>query len=94
MCNWILPSETEIVGGWVSDDGQVKADRAALRIDELVSQHLIELAVSDEGWSVLYTDPDDGRNWELTYPDNPSHGGGVPGLAIISSDAARAHYKT
>jgi Immunity protein 27 len=94
MSSKILPGETEIVGGWLVDGGQVKADQLALRIDDLVNHYLVELAASDEGWSVLYMDPGDGRHWELTYPDSPSHGGGAPRLAVISSEEARVRYKS
>lgn len=93
MATKIFPSESEITGGWSVDSGRVKADQAAQRIDDLVNGHLVEVARSDDGWSVLYKEPDDNRYWELTYPESTSHGGGAPRLVGISADEAKARYK-
>ena len=93
MATKILANETEITGGWSVDGGRVKADQAARRIDDLINGHLVEVARSDDGWSVLYRDPDDNRYWQLTYPESTSHGGGAPRLVVISADEATARYK-
>lgn len=89
----ILPDETEIVGAWRVEQGRQKADDVARRIDELIEGYFQDVAVSQDGWSRLYRDRNDGRYWELTYPDSDSHGGGAPRLTNISGDEATARYK-
>lgn len=93
MATKILPNETEINGRWSVDGKRVKADATAQRINDLIGGYLIEIARSDDGWSVLYKDPSDGRYWELTYPDSTSHGGGAPRLLVVSTDEAKARYR-
>ncbi len=93
MSNKILPGETEIIGGWFFDGERSQADQLASRINDLVKYYLVELAASDDGWAMLYLDHSDGRYWELTYPDSPSHGGGAPTLTVISAKEARVRYK-
>lgn len=93
MDNRILPTETEIVGSWVIEQGRPKADDAARRIDELVNGYLEDVAASEDGWSRLFRDSNDGRYWELTYPDSALHGGGAPRLTNISPEEAATRYK-
>jgi len=40
----------------------------------------------------LYRDPDDGRLWELTWPQSDMHGGGPHRLSCLTIDAARMKY--
>ncbi|HEX6705226.1 MAG TPA: Imm27 family immunity protein [Albitalea sp.] len=86
----ILPTETQIIGNWIVERGQTKLDTEAERIEALVDGHLDEIAVSEDGWSRLFRDPNDGRWWELSYPHSGDHGGGPPNLRhVTQSDAAR-----
>ena len=88
----ILPGEQEIVGHWKFADGKMSADKAAIRISKVVKDHLIEVARDSSGWDVLYRDPNDGRHWELTYPQSEMHGGGPPKLKCLSTDEVRMKY--
>lgn len=87
------PDETVIEGRWLSVGGHVVADPAAKRIETLIREHLHRIAMSPDGWSALFRDPDDGRLWERAYPHSEMHGGGPPKLEIISADAARLRYR-
>jgi hypothetical protein len=53
---------------------------------------LRRLGSDPSGWDTLYRDPNDGRLWELTFPDSDSEGGGPPRLACLDVDAAREKY--
>ena len=88
----ILPSETLIVGKWIVEEDQAKSNAEARRIEELVDRYLQPVAASDDGWSRLYRDPNDGRLWELTYPESADHGGGAPNLRQVTSDDAAGRY--
>jgi hypothetical protein len=88
----ILPTETSLIGRWILRDGTTTADDACRRIDELVSQHLVQLARAADGWSTLYRDPADGRLWEHFFPNGDMHGGGPPALRHLSLDEARHAY--
>ncbi|RAN82526.1 hypothetical protein B5P43_00005 [Bacillus sp. SRB_336] len=72
--------------------GKVAGDASCLRIQELVAEHLIQVARSPDGWSCLYRDPSDGRLWEHTYPQSELHGGGPPALALVTQEQAFARY--
>jgi hypothetical protein len=84
--------ETELIGSWDIRGRSVVADGVSLRIDALTNSLLKEVAVSDDGWATLYVDPKDGRYWELTYPDNESHGGGAPKLSVLLPERAKLKY--
>ena len=88
----IEPTETQITGKWLSRDRRTTADEACERIDELVRSHLRQLGRDTSGWDVLYRNPDDGRLWELTYPQSEMHGGGSPQLRCLTLDEARGKY--
>lgn len=85
-------TETQITGKWLSRDGRVVVDETCERINELVRSHLKKLGHDASGWEVLYRDPDDGRLWELTYPQSELHGGGPPQLRCLTLDEARKKY--
>lgn len=89
----INADETEINGSWVISPEGVETDEAAKRIDALTNGYLAEVARSHDGWSVLYRDPNDGRYWELTYPESVNHGGGAPRLMAVSVNVARTRYR-
>ena|SRR5688572_8086782 len=86
--------ETELIGKWILEGGQVRADAACERIRWLTSQHLRKVAMSNQwgAWETLFQDPDDGRYWEETYPQSEMHGGGPPTLRSLSEEQAKAKY--
>ena len=84
--------ETALIGQWHTEGARVVADHTCLRIESLVSSHLVEVSRSGDGWSTLFLDPADGRLWERTFPQSQFHGGGPPSLHQISSDRAMATY--
>lgn len=79
-------------GQWGSVDGRLVADQTCERIAELIRSHLTEVARDASGWDVLYRAPDDGRLWELTYPQSHLHGGGPPQLRHLDENEARTKY--
>lgn len=44
-------------------------------LDALLSV-LVEISTSDDGWRILYEQPDTHALWELSYPASEMHGGG------------------
>jgi len=88
----IAPSETLLTGKWLSREGRAFANETCDRINELVRSHLRELARDVSGWDALYRDPEDGRFWELTYPQSELHGGGPPQLRCLTLDEAKQKY--
>ncbi|HZN02224.1 MAG TPA: Imm27 family immunity protein [Candidatus Polarisedimenticolia bacterium] len=88
----IASHETEIRGKWNMIGGKVEADDQCLRIEDLVTQHLREVGRDATGWDRLFIDPQDGRYWELTYPESELHGGGPPRLRNLQELEARAKY--
>jgi hypothetical protein len=88
------PHETELVGKWVAESGQVRADGTTARIEWLTSDYLRKVVASMQsgGWDTLFQDPNDGRYWERIYPQSYMHGGGPPMLRLISIEQAKAKY--
>jgi Immunity protein 27 len=86
--------ETELIGKWIEEKGQVRNDAASERIAWLTSHYLRKLTVSKQwgGWETLFQDPDDGRYWEQTFPQSEMHGGGPPSLKCLSREEAKAKY--
>ena len=82
--------EREIRGKWIVVGRRVEADDDCRRIEELAARHLQELDRDPTGWDRLFVDPDDGRYWELTYPESELHGGGPPLLRNLQESEARA----
>lgn len=68
------------------------ADTTSNRVNHLIQNELKEIGRSDDGWSILYLD-NDGRYWELDYPNSVQHGGGAPYLELLTHDVARNKYK-
>ena len=89
----IAPEEVEIRGSFMVVSGNVVADAVTQRIETLIRGHLKELGRDSSGWDVLYIDPDDGRLWELTYPESQMHGGGPPLLKNINIEDATEKYR-
>ena len=90
----IFSNEIMMMGEWLTIKGKVVGDDTCKRIDQLVAAHLIKLGHDVSGWDTLYRDPDDGRLWELIYPQSEMHGGGPPQLQFLAKEAARAKYTT
>jgi hypothetical protein len=88
----IQATETHLIGRWLSQAGRMAPDVTCQRIEALVSYHLTELGKDQTGWETLYLDPDDGRLWELTYPQSDSYGGGPPALRHLTVDEAKSKY--
>ena len=88
----IQPTEFQLIGKWLLRDGYVVADETCQRISELVASHFKELGRDSSGWEALYRDPDEGRLWELTYPQGELQGGGPQQLRCLSLDEARGKY--
>jgi hypothetical protein len=88
----IRSDETEIRGHWKWVGFKVEEDANSRRIDALVRDYLRLCGADETGWTTLYVDPNDGRFWELTYPQPDTHGGGPPMLRWLSDDAAKEKY--
>ncbi len=90
--NKLGPGEVRLVGGIEAKTGVLKADVNWERILWLTKEELVELARDASGWCILYRDPQDGRLWELSYPDSGSHGGGAPELRVVTRVEAERKY--
>jgi hypothetical protein len=88
----IAANETDLSGAWEMRGGKLVADPVCARIEWLVSNQLVHLGTDSGGWDELYRDPDDGRMWELTWPQSELHGGGPPRLTCLMIQAARDKY--
>ena len=86
------PHESLLIGNWNEKKGKVVADDVCRRIEALVREHLEKVAAREGGWTVLFKDPNDGRLWELSYPQGELQGGGPPRLALLSPESARELY--
>lgn len=88
----INSNEIQIIGHWVVKNGAVTVDSNCERISNLTQGFLIEQGRDESGWDALYKDPNDGRLWELTYPNSELQSGGPPQLQVISLEAATRKY--
>lgn len=88
------PSETELVGKWLVEDGHTRADVTCERIKWLTSHQLQKVVLSKDwgAWETLFRDLGDGRYWEQTCPQSELHGGGPPALKNLSAEEAKAKY--
>jgi hypothetical protein len=87
----LRPDEADLVGKWVSVNGKVVNDETCERIHLLIRDRYVE-KVAGGGWDTLYRDLNDGRYWELTYPQGEMHGGGPPRLTFLSMKQVREKY--
>lgn len=88
----LTPQDTDLVGQWLMKKDAIVADPACARIEWLIANQLVLLGADASGWDELYRDPDDGRLWELTWPQSEMQGGGPPRLTCITIEAARSKY--
>jgi hypothetical protein len=84
--------ESVLIGSWIVKNNSVIADEVSKRIENLINNTLKMVGVSDDGWEKLYIDPHDNRYWELTFPNNESHGGGAPKLAVVNIQSVKFKY--
>lgn len=84
--------ESDLVGSWQERKHKLVPDPVCQRIQRLIETHLVELAVVRSGSETLYRDPNDGRLWELSWPQFSLPGGGPPRLTHVTADAARLKY--
>lgn len=86
--------ERDLLGSWILRDEAVEGDEVCKRIRWLTNEVLTKITFSREygSWETLYLDPNDGRYWELTYPQSEMHGGGPPRLTSISLEEAKKKY--
>ena len=61
-------NESELIGKWIVDRGEVVGDETEKRIWDLIENRFKKLGERECGWAVLYQDPVDGAYWELTFP--------------------------
>lgn len=92
MIERLSPEITELSGTWIMQGKTLIADRTCRRIERLIANSLEEIAVSTEGWEMLYKNPTDGRYWELTYPNSEGHEGGPLKLTVMSPEEAEFKY--
>lgn len=87
--------EVELVGKWVSVNGQIRGDQTCERIQWLTTHYLRKVASSKRwgDWEILFEDPNDGRFWERTFPQSEMQGGGPPRLTVLSREQAKAKYQ-
>lgn len=76
--------ETLLKGSWLKEREHIVGDEVCRRIELLIKQSLEFLIADSSGWDKLYRDRNDGRLWELTYPQGEMHGGGPPQLRVVS----------
>ena len=80
----LLPTETILIGEWISKDGAILENEVCKRIQWLIDNSFTEVAVLN--WEAIYKDRGDSRYWLLTYPQSEMHGGGPPHLANITKE--------
>lgn len=80
--------ERVLVGRWVFREAGPYEDDLCRRIEILISNLLVDVTRSRDGWSSLFRDAVDGRRWECTYPQIELHGGP---LALLCVEPAHAH---
>lgn len=68
------------------------ADKECERIQWLINNSLLKVAIDSSGWDVLYKDESDNRYWELIYPNSELQGGGPPSLILLSELQAKEKY--
>lgn len=84
--------EQILVGHWLDRQGRVEMDEVSARIEFLIRNRLDRIGASGDGWDILFVDRNDGRFWELSYPDSTSHGGGAPMLKALDAAAVKKKY--
>ena len=55
-------------------------------------QHLTQLKVDPDKWTVLWKDPQTGQFWKEYFPQSELHGGGAPEFVKITEQEAKAEF--
>jgi len=61
--------------------------------NKFVRSELIEIAIDDVNWKILYKNPTTGEYWKEFFPHAEMHGGGPPTFEQITEDEARREFK-
>jgi hypothetical protein len=88
----LKPTETELVGKWERTGTHVEGDSTEKRITWLTLNALKKIAFTNAGYDVLYQDPQDGRYWELTFPQPQGFGAGPQRLSVLDGQTAAKKY--
>jgi hypothetical protein len=88
----LQPNEIKITGKWEIVDGSIASNEDCVRIEEIVRTRFTLISRDSSGWEALYRDVEDGRLWELTYPESSYQGGGPPELRCLSVAEAKSKY--
>jgi hypothetical protein len=88
----IEKNETKIIRHWKFENSKMIADKECERIQWLINNSLLKVAIDSSGWDVLYKDESDNRYWELIYPNSELQGGGPPSLILLSELQAKEKY--
>ncbi len=75
----------------MKDDKIVENSNCAL-IKEKLTNALIQVAISTDGWTTLYKEKNSDVYWELTYPQSEMHGGGPAQLESFNYDKIKNKY--
>jgi len=86
-------TENQLIGNWLAEGSKVIEDNISKRINWLIKNHLIKIATDKSEWLILYQDPEDGRYWELSYPQGHLQDGGPPSLINISKERAEMRFR-
>ena len=81
-----------IKGTWVKKDDKIIEDSNCALIKEKLANDLIKVAVSTDGWDILYKEKDLDVYWELVYPQSELPGGGPAQLESFSFNEVKDKY--
>ena len=88
----LKPDETMLIGQWIDSNGKTLADYTCYRIESLIKRNLKKIAHNESENEMLYQDTNDGRYWELSYPQRTAHSQGPPMLQCLTADKANYKY--
>lgn len=85
-------SKQIITGKWIKEGKNIIKDSNCALIKKKLTNDLIKVAISIDGWDILFK----GRNfdlyWELTYPQSELHGGGPARLESFNYNEIKNKY--
>jgi hypothetical protein len=68
------------------------AEPTSVKIEQLIENHLVQIAHRNGGWTTLYQDPIDLSYWELSYPRGQKDSSGPLLLTQVSPEIVKAKY--
>lgn len=80
-----------LTGKWLFLNNKIREDDVCKKIHSITNRSK-KIANSKDGWDILYFDKQSNIYWELTYPNNESHGAGAPKLTELSIEDAKNKY--